>query len=66
MAVQVNVGEQAVLPGDIFLLCSDGLNDMVGDEEIHLSLNKYSINLVQAAEELVRMANAKGARTISL
>ena len=60
--VKVDIGEQPVLPGDIFLLCSDGLNDMVDDEEIHLTLSKYSANLVQAAEELIRLANAKGGK----
>ena len=60
--VSVDIGEHPVLPGDIYLLCSDGLNDMVDDEEIHLTLSKYSANLVQAAEELVRLANAKGGK----
>ncbi len=60
--VKVDVIEEAVLPGDVYLLCSDGLNDMVDDEEIHLTLSKYSANLVQAAEELVRLANTKGGR----
>ena len=27
-----------VTEGDMFLLCSDGLNDMVEDEDIHLTL----------------------------
>jgi len=61
-SVKVDVAEEAVLPGDIYLLCSDGLNDMVDDEEIHLTLSKYSANLVQAGEELVRLANAKGGK----
>jgi len=60
--VNVEIVEEAVLPGDIYLLCSDGLNDMVDDEEIHLTLSKYSANLVQAAEELVRLANSKGGK----
>jgi PPM family protein phosphatase len=60
--VQVDIGEEAVLPGDIYLLCSDGLNDMVDDEEIHLTLSKYSANLAEAADQLVRLANAKGGK----
>lgn len=60
--VNVDLAEEQVFPGDIYLLCSDGLNDMVNDEEIHLTLSKYSANLVQAAEELVRLANAKGGK----
>jgi protein phosphatase len=60
--VQVDVMEEKALPGDVYLLCSDGLNDMVDDEEIHLTLSKYSANLAQAGEELIRLANAKGGK----
>lgn len=60
--VEVDVQEMETLPGDIFLLCSDGLNDMVTDEEIRLTLSKYSANLSQAAHELVRQANEGGGK----
>jgi protein phosphatase len=60
--VEVEVNEVSSLRGDIYLLCSDGLNDMVDDEEIHLTLSKYSANLIQAAEELVGLANRKGGK----
>jgi protein phosphatase len=61
-AVEVDMIEEQVIPGDIYLLCSDGLNDMVNDEEIHLTLSKYSANLVQAANSLVQLANSKGGK----
>ncbi len=60
--VEVDVQEQDAVPGEIYLLCSDGLNDMVDDEEIHLTLSKYSANLAEAARELVRLANEKGGK----
>ena len=60
--VEVDVKEENVNPGDIYLLCSDGLNDMVADEEIHLTLSKYSANLVQAAEKLVESAKKNGGK----
>ena len=60
--VRVDVVEERVLPGDVYLLCSDGLNDMVDDEEIRLTLSKYSANLVVAADEMVRLANSKGGK----
>jgi len=60
--VEVDIIQQPVDTGDIYLLCSDGLNDMVNDEEIHLTLSKYSANLVQAAENLVQLANSKGGK----
>ncbi len=60
--VEVDVMEEQAVLGDIYLLCSDGLNDMVDDEEIHLTLSKYSANLVQAGQKLVALANAKGGK----
>ncbi len=60
--VEVDIQEHAAKPGDIYLLCSDGLNDMVDDEEIRLTLSKYSANLVEAAHELVRLANESGGK----
>jgi protein phosphatase len=60
--VQVDVQEQELNGGDIFLLCSDGLNDMVTDEEISLTLGKYGANLSATAEELVRLANQGGGK----
>ena len=57
-----DVVEEAVLPGDIYLLCSDGLTDMVEDEEIHLTLQKHSQNLEDIAAELIRIANENGGK----
>lgn len=57
---QVDITEKQIATGDIYLLCSDGLTDMVKDEEIHLTLGKYSANLAHAANELVRIANGYG------
>jgi protein phosphatase len=46
--------------GDVFVLCSDGLTDMVGDDEIGEVLAGSRENLKEAAEELVRRANKAG------
>ena len=62
IAVEVDVIEEKLLPEDIYLVCSDGLNDMVNDEEIHLTLSKYSANLVQAATSLIQLANKNGGK----
>jgi protein phosphatase len=51
-----------VSPGDIYLLCSDGLNDMVTDEDIGMTLQTLSANLRLAAQQLVQMANDNGGR----
>jgi protein phosphatase len=60
--VEVDIKEEPVQVGDVFLLCSDGLNDMMSDEDIRLTLGKYSANLKQAGSELIRIANANGGK----
>lgn len=62
MSVAVEANEYEALPGDIYLLCSDGLNDMVEDEEITLALTTLSANLPLCASQLVEMANDNGGR----
>ena len=51
-----------VEPGDVILLCSDGLSDMVVDEEIHSTLSTLQSNLQLAATQLVQLANDSGGR----
>ena len=51
-----------VQPGDIYLLCSDGLSDMVTDEDIQHTLSSLQANLPLAAEHLVQQANDNGGR----
>lgn len=46
--------------GDVFVLCSDGLTDMVGDDEIGEVLAGSRENLKEAAQELIRRANKAG------
>ena len=60
--VEVDLAEHLVLPDDLYLLCSDGLNDMVSDEEIALALQTLSGHLELAATQLVEMANDQGGR----
>ncbi len=48
--------------GDLYLLCSDGLNDMLEDKVIQSTLNAMQSDLPLAAERLVQMANDKGGR----
>jgi PPM family protein phosphatase len=60
--VEADVNTFEVKEGDMFLLCSDGLNDMVEDEDIHLTLASLCTNLPLAANQLVQMANDNGGR----
>lgn len=60
--VELELSEYAVLPGDVYLLCSDGLNDMMADEEIALTLSSLAVNLPLCAMQLVQQANDNGGR----
>jgi serine/threonine protein phosphatase PrpC len=60
--VEVEVQEYEVLPGDIYLLCSDGLPDMVEDEDIHLTISTFNASLDVVGEQLVQLANEHGGR----
>jgi serine/threonine protein phosphatase PrpC len=46
-------------PGDVFLICSDGLTTMIGDEDIGRVLTERR-SLDDAAKELVQLANKAG------
>ncbi|MHB0989694.1 MAG: Stp1/IreP family PP2C-type Ser/Thr phosphatase [Burkholderiales bacterium] len=58
--VDTEIREIDVQPGDIYLLCSDGLNDMVDDFNIELAMNELQGNLPLMARQLVLMANDNG------
>jgi PPM family protein phosphatase len=61
-AVEAEIHEYDTEPGDIYLLCSDGLSDMVSDEDIGMALQALGANLNLAAQQLVQMANDNGGR----
>jgi protein phosphatase len=57
--VELDVEEHQLLPGDVILLCSDGLTRMVRDAEVGRVLAEMS-SAQAAAERLVKMANQNG------
>ena len=59
--VQPDVATEKLLPGDTFLLCSDGLSGEVSDEDMLFGILE-SDSVVDAAELLVAMANEAGGR----
>ncbi len=60
--VDVEVHEYDVLPDDIYLLCSDGLCDMVEDDDIHLTISTFNASLDVVGQQLVDLANDHGGR----
>lgn len=58
--VEVDVVRHRMRPGDVFLLCSDGLNTMLEDDEIRAALQRNVGDPKKACESLVDAANARG------
>jgi protein phosphatase len=54
------VQEMNAEPGDVYLLCSDGLTDLVDDALIGETLQAASGNWSRAAQHLVDLANQRG------
>ena len=58
--VQVDISRLIAEPGDILLLCSDGLSGMISDERIAEIIEKYKGNLKLCCHELINEANEAG------
>ena len=58
--VKVDVTQKEVEKDDIYLLCSDGLSDMINDDMIFSTLVKTRQDLKRASEELVKQAKEHG------
>jgi len=58
--VDVDVVEEPILPGDVFALCSDGLNGMILDAVIEETLATHGQVPQKACQILVEQANANG------
>jgi serine/threonine protein phosphatase PrpC len=52
--------EEDLRSGDVFLICSDGLSDMVDESDIELIISSLHTNLQLAAKHLVQLANDNG------
>ena len=60
--VMPDIQEDIVLKNDLYLLCSDGLTDLVEDEDIYLTIKQFSANLEEAAKQLITKANQNGGK----
>ena len=58
--VEVDAFTVEAAPGDLFLICSDGLSVMLGDDDVASVVSSAKGDLTRAAEGLVRAANARG------
>ena len=58
--LEVEVHEYLTEPGDVYLLCSDGLSDMLEPEEMQDVLNNRQAPLEDACAMLIERANAHG------
>jgi len=61
-SVDVEVREVPAQKGEVYMLCSDGLSDMVEDEDIHLTISTFGANLDNVARQLIQLANDNGGR----
>lgn len=58
--VEVDLQSDVVLEGDVFLLCSDGLTDVLFDKDIQKILSEGGKNPQEISERLVQAANSGG------
>ncbi|MCW9013972.1 MAG: Stp1/IreP family PP2C-type Ser/Thr phosphatase [Gammaproteobacteria bacterium] len=60
--VEIDLLEDIALPHDIYLLCSDGLNDMIDDRLIEDTILNYRDNLEKVSRELIHQAKQHGGK----
>ncbi|MFQ5417355.1 MAG: SpoIIE family protein phosphatase, partial [Myxococcota bacterium] len=58
-SVEPDLAELTSAPGDVFVLCSDGLTGHVQDDEIAVEVNRHA-DLDTACERLIQLANDRG------
>ncbi|SNS38877.1 protein phosphatase [Noviherbaspirillum humi] len=61
-ALEIDIQRHAILPGDVYLLCSDGLTDMLSDADIRQVLAQEWPTLAAASAELIVETNTRGSR----
>jgi protein phosphatase len=60
--VDVEITEVPRTEGRPLPACSDGLSDMVEDDDIQLTINTFGANLETLAKQLVGLSNDNGGR----
>ena len=60
--VNADYFEVPIITGDMVLMCSDGLSNMLDDTEIFQIVTEYKEDLKTAGEQLVSRANENGGK----
>jgi len=60
--IDLDVVEHKLVPGDVILLCSDGLHSMIRDDQIQATLTPFPESLDEAAGKLIDAANEAGGK----
>src|SRR5262249_4275122 len=58
--IEADLIEEDLQPGDLLLLCSDGLTNMVEDQEILETLRRDGVEPESGAQALIDLANERG------
>jgi len=58
--VEPDIVEDIVQDGDLYMICSDGLTDVVPDEAIRLTMTEFGRDLRKTAAQLIQLANDAG------
>jgi protein phosphatase len=61
-SIELDVAEEPIQPGDIYLLCSDGLHVMLEDSQILEIIKDGNGDLQQSVADLIAAANQAGGR----
>lgn len=59
--IQADIYVVELKPGDLLLMCSDGLSNMLEDEEMRMIIKRQR-DIVEMVEELVKAANENGGK----
>jgi len=60
--IEINVVEHKLLPGEVAMVCSDGLHSMINDEAILAAVTPFPQGLEEAASKLITAANEAGGK----
>ncbi|HIL96066.1 MAG: Stp1/IreP family PP2C-type Ser/Thr phosphatase [bacterium] len=62
LEVDVEVHEHRVKVGDLYIMCSDGLTDLVDDDDLETIITEPDASLTETAGHMVNLANANGGK----